>query len=248
MTSLRAPPAVDLSENRGPPMRTLLIAMIVLPTVAVLLRFWSRTLLPATGRLQSVGKFWWDDWSALVAAVSFSRAIERSIRCPNRLQIFNIALCGMGLKMVDLGMGKHSEAVPPGNVNPFLKLLWVQYYIFDTGTSVAKASALFFYVRVFTQSAPRFRYALLVVHAMNAIWLLAILLAVVFECNPIRKAWTPELPGTCISTDKLWLGSGSTSLIIDVIILVIPMPTLWQLQLKTSRRILIIGVFVCAYM
>lgn len=154
----------------------------------------------------------------------------------------------MGLKLIDLGLGIHIQAVPPDNIEPFLKLLWAIYYIFDTGTAVSKSSALFFYARIFGVTNTRFKYALWLVHAMNIAWLIAILLSVTFMCNPVEKAWKPALDGHCLNTGLLWTGSGITSLIIDVIILVLPLPMLWKLQMKAIRRVQITGVFICGYL
>lgn len=159
-----------------------------------------------------------------------------------------MAVCGVGLKLVDLGMGKHIEVVPPENLTPFLKLLWVEYYIFDAGTSIAKGSALLFYARVFNNTKSRFKYALWTVHALNAAWLVGIIFAVIFECTPIQKAWDPTIPGRCDNEDALWLGSGIPSLLIDVLILLLPLPMLWRLQMKLSRKLLLVGVFACGYM
>lgn len=154
----------------------------------------------------------------------------------------------MGLKLLDLGLGLHVQVIPPENLKPFLKLLWVVYYIFDTGTAVSKSSALFFYARVFGSTNSRFRYALWLVHAMNVIWLVTILLDVTFMCTPIAKAWDTALEGHCLNTGRFWMGSGITSLIIDIIILVMPLPMLWKLHMKTIRKIQILGVFICGYL
>jgi hypothetical protein len=154
----------------------------------------------------------------------------------------------MGLRLVDLGLGLHIEAIPPENIEPFLKFLWIIYYIFDTGTAVSKSSALFFYSRALGVQNSRFKYALWLVHAMNISWLIAILLGVTFMCNPVQRAWDTTLPGTCLNTGLLWQGSGITSLLIDVIILVLPLPMLWRLQMKTSRKLQITGVFMCGYL
>lgn len=163
-------------------------------------------------------------------------------------QAINVAVCGLGIKLIGLGLGLHVQAVPPENIEKFLKLLWIIYYIFDTGTAVGKASALFFYARIFSASHSKFRYALWLVHALNVAWLLTILLCVTFMCSPIRKAWDTALPGKCLNTGILWTGSGVTSLLIDVIILVMPLPMLWRLQLKLIRRIQVVGVFICGYL
>lgn len=58
---------VNLEADRSPHMRALLIVMAILPTIAIALRFWSRAIQPTKGTFPH---FWWDDWAALLAAVS----------------------------------------------------------------------------------------------------------------------------------------------------------------------------------
>jgi hypothetical protein len=154
----------------------------------------------------------------------------------------------VGLKMTDFGLGKHVEVVPPEDLGKFLLALWAVYYIFDAGTALVKTSALFFYARVFNLAEPRFRYALWTVHALNAAWFIGTISAAIFQCHPTQKAWKPEVPGTCDNTNTLWLWSGLSSLLIDVIILVLPLPMLYRLIIKPSRKYLIMGVFVCGYL
>lgn len=145
-------------------------------------------------------------------------------------------------------MGKHIQTVDPSNIEPFLKLLWVEYFLFDAGTAIAKSSALFFYARIFSNANVWFKYALWIVHALNVAWLVGILLGVIFECNPIEKAWKTSLPGTCVNTQILWMGSGITSLLIDVIILIMPLPVLWGLRMKLVRKLQVVVVFICGYL
>lgn len=69
MSTLSALWKVDLTESKQSELRVLLITMIILPTVFVLIRAWSRALLPITPMTRIPNKFWWDDWTAFVAAV-----------------------------------------------------------------------------------------------------------------------------------------------------------------------------------
>lgn len=50
-------------------LRALLITMIILPTVIILIRAWSRALLPVDPTARIASRFWWDDWTAFIAAV-----------------------------------------------------------------------------------------------------------------------------------------------------------------------------------
>lgn len=61
--------AVDLTESKQSDLRTLLIAMTIVPTVIVLVRAWSRALLPVAPLSKIPTRFWWDDWAAFAAAV-----------------------------------------------------------------------------------------------------------------------------------------------------------------------------------
>lgn len=64
-------------ENRSPGLRAFQIAMIIIPTIAIVLRFWSRTL--AFGKKPP--RFWWDDWLALMALVSLSLQSRCVLEC-----------------------------------------------------------------------------------------------------------------------------------------------------------------------
>lgn len=223
---------VNANESQQDSLRTLLIAMLVLPTITVVLRVWSRAILPLSPTSHIKSRFWWDDWAAFAGAA------------------LNIVTCGIGLKLVDLGLGLHIGTVPPENIEPFLKLLWIEYFIFDTGTVASKSSALFFYSRtlIVSKSRSRLNYSIWLVHFLNAAWLVSILVSVICMCDPIEKAWKPSTQGRCLNTGTLWMGSGISSLIIDVFILMLPLPVLWRLQMKTSRKLQISGVFICGYL
>ncbi|ETS75365.1 hypothetical protein PFICI_12309 [Pestalotiopsis fici W106-1] len=221
---------VEISEIQQGQLRVLPIAMIVVPTIIILLRAWSRALLPVSPTSHITTKFWWDDWMVFAAGA------------------LNIANCGMGLKLVDYGLGQHVQDVPPENLYKFLKILWAVHYTFDIGTVLSKASALFFYDRVLSANNSRFKHALWLVHAMNFAWLFARLFGDIFMCSPVQKAWNPALPGKCLNTGWLWTGFGVTGLLIDVIILIMPLPVLWKLRITTLRRIQICAVFVLGYL
>ena len=58
--------------NRGPGLVGLSVVMMVLPTIAVALRFWSRLTLKGQ-------RFWWDDWFAIASLVYVSLLSGSSI-------------------------------------------------------------------------------------------------------------------------------------------------------------------------
>jgi hypothetical protein len=53
----------DISANQGRSILATIYVFLVLSTLAVALRFWSRHVAHRAG-------FWWDDWVVLIALVS----------------------------------------------------------------------------------------------------------------------------------------------------------------------------------
>lgn len=64
-----------LTETRGPMLYNLGIVMAILPTLAIILRFWARLI---TSKMS----VWWDDWLALLAWVSLN--VPKTIRGARR--------------------------------------------------------------------------------------------------------------------------------------------------------------------
>jgi hypothetical protein len=153
----------------------------------------------------------------------------------------------MAIKLVNLGVGRHISTLPGANVLEALKILWATYLIYDTGLTLAKVSALFFYARIFGTYSRKFKFALWITHGLVISWWIGIVLGTIIMCNPVDKNWVPTAPGYCGSTEALWLGSAIPSVLIDLIILILPLPMLWGLRLRLSRKILICGVFICGY-
>lgn len=64
-------------ENRSPGLRAFQIVMIIIPTIAIILRFWSRYLAFS----KKPPRFWWDDWVALMALVFLSLQVRVVLEC-----------------------------------------------------------------------------------------------------------------------------------------------------------------------
>lgn len=78
-------------------------------------------------------------------------------------------------------------------------------------------------------------------------------LALVFQCNPIRAFWDKTrtigpIPdsGACFSADKtlaLNMYQGVLLFVFDIILLVLPIPTVWKLDIPARQRVLVLLLF-----
>lgn len=139
--------------------------------------------------------------------------------------------------------------VPPENLPKIFKLLYSIYYLYDISLFLTKQSALLFLTRLFPeqQNSRWWNYTLWATHGLNVAWLIGIILGTALMCSPVQKGWDPMRPGHCGTTSALWTGSAIPSVFIDLVILILPMPKIWSLQMGRSRKAGIMLVFALGY-
>lgn len=208
--------------NRGPGVTAFSIVMIILPSITVALRVWSR-LTPKTQR------FWWDDWFAIA-----------SLPCV-------LAMQSMFIRWVSVGFGRHFSQLDPEKMALSLKYLYAIDYPYALGLTLPKYSAIFFYIRVLRLNSTRYRINVYIALSLVTAWILFAILSTIFECIPIRKAWLPLTPGSCLNGYQWYLGSAISSVIIDFYIMLLPLPVLWTLHTGRSRKMVLTGFCLCAY-
>ncbi|KAM0795823.1 hypothetical protein BDR22DRAFT_919339 [Usnea florida] len=148
------------------------------------------------------------------------------------------------------GIGRHSWDVPVVDYSPgILSVLIYSGFVYLLLVGIIKLSCLVFYRRVFSpsQTAKWFISAGMgfVVSAY-----IALFFANIFECSPVRKSWYPELPGHCLHPGGLPWASGAINVVSDIFVVVVPIPCIWQLNMKLQRKLRILalfslGTFVC---
>ena len=64
------------------------------------------------------------------------------------------------------------------------------------------------------------------------------------SCKPFTFNWDKEINnGTCIDTSKFYTSQTVTGVIFDVIVVTMPMPVLWGLQMKVKRKVALTCLF-----
>ena len=163
------------------------------------------------------------------------------------LQPFTLVQSGVTIQWVKWGLGKHMLTVPPNQLVDGLKLFYVGSYGFIIGVAITKFSALAFYARVFRPTSRTFRLHLWALAILNAGWMIAATVTLIVRCRPIHKAWDILIPGKCFDLFLWLLGLAVPSVVIDLYILLLPMPIIWRLNVTVVRKIMIGCVFLIGY-
>lgn len=111
---------------------------------------------------------------------------------------------------------------------------------------MVKLSILLFYWKVFAvNNGNAFNQRIIQVTTVACIaWLIIVTFVLVFQCHPIHAYWDMFAQEPyCMNAAKTLLGYEMTNLFLDVVILCIPLPIVWRLNLQRSKRMGLIGVF-----
>ncbi|KAF1355748.1 hypothetical protein EJ07DRAFT_32511, partial [Lizonia empirigonia] len=200
-------------ESRVDELKVASIATIVLATLFLSLRLYSRWL--KTQRL------WSDDVFAIVAAVL--------------LITVSIIILEMSLK----GFGLHYWNVPTSNAVELLKLFYVCQMLYVAVQIFSKVAILTLYSRLFPGYIRWFRWSVRGMIAFMYVHGLVFFLLIVFQCWPIRSLWDKTITGAkCLPVSVAISFTGATlSIVEDIIILLLPLPVVWKLQMSTRKKI-----------
>lgn len=64
-----------------------------------------------------------------------------------------------------------------------------------------------------------------------------------FPCTPIKSFWDRDIKGKCLDIRAVGFANSANAIVQDLIILVLPMPSLFKLQMKKWRKVAVTFMF-----
>ena len=141
-----------------------------------------------------------------------------------------------------IGIGRHIEAVPPENLVRFKKILYAWNLFYDPTPPMIKISLLLLYKRVFTNR--KFHTAVNVVGGFTVIWCLAFFTKSIWNCVPIRGFWDTSVHARCLNFTSSTIAYAVVNIFTDIVVLALPGPVIWRLQLSTPRKVALTLIFM----
>ncbi|KAI4160884.1 MAG: hypothetical protein LQ342_005310 [Letrouitia transgressa] len=205
-----------LNESRQDEIVGCISVLIALATIAIILRFVARYI--------SKSKFWVDDMLILGALV------------------VAYGLNGLNINSaINNGWGRHAITLTPYQLIAFAKANIATQLLFSTSITLTKLSLLTFYHRIFPiRTFTRLSSA---IGILQILWLIALILGVFLQCRPLAYFWNRGLEGKCINENSFSYGMSAANVVTDLLVLGLPVPWLWGLQLGRGKRVGLVGVF-----
>ena len=147
-------------------------------------------------------------------------------------------------------LGQHLIEFTLPQLSWAIKLLVSANILFNVSISCSRLSALAFYARVFTLRDPNdmtWRWSWRIVTALCIAWPLALIPMNLFECAPVQKLWLPWLPGRCMTQFETYMISGATSVFVDLLVLILPLPKIFRLHMDLRKKFIVGFGFLAGY-
>ncbi|PHH73970.1 hypothetical protein CDD82_5176 [Ophiocordyceps australis] len=154
----------------------------------------------------------------------------------------SVAFSGLVLKSYTLGIGRHMWDVP-GPWLPFaLKFYTIAAQVFMLLSGFVKLAILFSY-RHFLSPATKTRYLVNYGIALICCFHTGLYFASLFACRPIAAIWDMKIGGQCFHLSIIPYASGVSSCVMDLYVLLLPLPVVWSLNLSFTWKLRILAVF-----
>jgi hypothetical protein len=141
------------------------------------------------------------------------------------------------------GVGRHIQYVQmhePQKLVPALKIKYAIAVLYISSFTLPKLSILYLYLEVFSASRRTQLFTYLLIGVVAATWISETLTSLL-QCIPVAAVWNTSIHGHCVDRIKMFQYYSIPNIITDVAMMVLPLPTIWSLNM--TRRIKIAVTF-----
>ena len=126
----------------------------------------------------------------------------------------------------------------------FLEANFAQQLSSTLTFGLTKLSVLLFYKRVFRGNT--FNAAVWTMISIIGVWTVAFFFANLLQCYPIYLNWTDSgaQADSCIMTNEMYLAQAWTDMLTDMMILSLPIPCIWALQMPARHKVGVSAIFL----
>ncbi|KFZ04994.1 hypothetical protein V501_08773 [Pseudogymnoascus sp. VKM F-4519 (FW-2642)] len=172
-----------------------------------------------------------------------SGALNKADICVIICLIFNIIqVACISSAILNWGFGHHAPYLSAEQRYNSLLLFFVFQCIVKNTVAITKLSFLFLYLDIFPQRNFRIICWALIVHISAAI--VALSFTTIFQCTPVKYSWDKTVPGSCINIKAFWYGQSGWNTLMDVIVLILPIPVIVKLQMNRRAKLGLLAVFI----
>ncbi|PIG88104.1 hypothetical protein AARAC_001558 [Aspergillus arachidicola] len=197
---------------------------LFLSTLFLAMRIFTRACL--------LHKFGWDDVSIIIAWVL---SLATQIAC-----LLSCVYGGAGVHLWNVTQ----EMFDVYQKVPSAKTILAAAVIYVPALAFAKVGLVILYHRIINKQ-PAYTWTLHTISAIICGYSLAIMLALIFACNPIQRNWDSSITrGSCIDRSGLYIATAVTNIVSDFALVLVPVPLVLGLQMPRIQKFGLLCMFL----
>ncbi|KAJ4983180.1 integral membrane protein [Stagonosporopsis vannaccii] len=141
-------------------------------------------------------------------------------------------------------MGVHAWEISLNDFGLYSRLILAAPLLYALCTACAKAALCLFYGRL--SPGVMFQIAVKATLVLILGAYTGIFFSLLFACRPIAASWDPLLApiAQCVNRGAIYISTAIIGIVTDVILLCLPIPTIWKLQMPLKQKIGLTGMFI----
>ncbi|KAJ5641417.1 hypothetical protein N7490_005417, partial [Penicillium lividum] len=150
--------------------------------------------------------------------------------------------CAIGIVLSFHGGGYHIDTLSDEQIEAFKKLCYIATTLYCPMALFVKIALLAILVRIFSPYRGKVWFIYIFLGCLCTYYVVALIVKINI-CNPIPRYWKGELvPGSCLDQKAALVADSVISVVSDSIILILPLPLTWSLQMPRNRKLRVIGL------
>ncbi|KAH8591276.1 major facilitator superfamily domain-containing protein [Bisporella sp. PMI_857] len=141
------------------------------------------------------------------------------------------------------GLGRHDADIPQEWLPALRQSEYAFTILYNPALMATKTSILVFYLRMSKNTQKFLRRASYATLALVNVEGVVLTFINAFQCNPVAAAYTPSIPGKCMSIVTIYLCSAPVNLVANLAILVLPIPLLTGMRLPQRQKTVLVFTF-----
>ncbi|KAL6235259.1 hypothetical protein BDW75DRAFT_144777 [Aspergillus navahoensis] len=164
-----------------------------------------------------------EDWTCLAAWILF------------------MGYCAIAIEVGEHGGGYHYTSVSSAEMVLYRKFCYIATVLYCPMALLTKIALLSILVRIFSPYRNRVLFIYGFLAAITIYYVIAEVVKIRM-CDPVPGYWTLDPNAKCLNQRAALIADSVISMVADILILVLPLPLTWSLQMSRNKKLRVIGM------
>ncbi|KXG50857.1 uncharacterized protein PGRI_064290 [Penicillium griseofulvum] len=150
--------------------------------------------------------------------------------------------CGISIVIGEHGGGYYFDELSPKEQTAFKKFCYIATILYCPMALFVKIALLSILTRIFSPYRGKVWFIYIFLGCLCCYYIVALIVKIRM-CDPIPRYWLGDkVEGTCLDQTAALIADSVISVVSDLIILILPLPLTWSLQMSRNRKLRVMGI------